>query len=78
MNLDHPEHGYELIENKLTPGQRAIARLIAEGLRNREIAARLFLGYGTVKNQISDALRRTGTSNRVQLIRWLSDHREQS
>ena len=50
--------------------------LVAEGLDNRDIAARLFLSEGTVRNRISAILDKLGLTNRTQLaILWLNAHR---
>ena len=47
-----------------------------EGLDNRDIAARLFLSEGTVRNRISAILDKLGLTNRTQLaILWLNAHR---
>ncbi|RSX53891.1 DNA-binding response regulator [Bifidobacterium goeldii] len=55
---------------------RDIAALVAEGLDNRDIAAKLFLSEGTVRNRISGILEKMGLTNRTQLaILWLNAHR---
>ncbi len=50
----------------LTPQQRKILFLIAEGLTNREIADRLFLAEKTVKNHVTAVLARLGVGHRTQ------------
>ena len=53
-----------------------IAALVAQGLDNRQIAARLFLSEGTVRNRISDILDKLALGNRTQLaIVWLNSGR---
>ncbi len=44
-----------------------IIRAVAEGLSNKEIAAKLFISEGTVKNHISGILSKTGLSHRTAL-----------
>lgn len=44
-----------------------VARLVAEGLRNRELGARLFIAEGTFKNTVSATLRKLGLRDRTQL-----------
>jgi DNA-binding NarL/FixJ family response regulator len=51
----------------LTVRQQAVAELVAEGLTNAEIAARLQLSRATVKGHITVALRRLGLRDRTQL-----------
>ncbi|AFI63320.1 LuxR family transcriptional regulator [Bifidobacterium animalis subsp. animalis MCC 1489] len=59
----------------LTDREHDIVELVAEGLDNREIAAKLFLSGGTVRNRISDILAKTNISNRTKLaIEWLTSH----
>lgn len=61
---------------RLSDRERSIAALVAEGLDNRDIASRLFLSEGTVRNRISDILDKLSLDNRTQLaIAWLHAHR---
>ncbi|WP_267326724.1 response regulator transcription factor [Bifidobacterium longum] len=64
------------IEGLLGEREREITALVAEGLDNRDIAARLFLSEGTVRNRISAILDKLGLTNRTRLaILWLNAHR---
>lgn len=59
----------------LNDREREIAMLVAKGLDNRDIAAKLFLSEGTVRNRISVILDKLGLTNRTQLaIIWLNAH----
>ena len=50
----------------LTDQERNILGLIGEGMTNRDIAQRLFLSEGTVRNYVSSILAKLGLSNRAQ------------
>lgn len=58
----------------LTDRETAVLRLIAAGATNREIAARLHLSEGTVKNHISRILGRLGLRDRTQAALYARDH----
>jgi DNA-binding CsgD family transcriptional regulator len=55
----------------LRPRELEIARLAAAGLSNKEIAARLFLSYRTVENQLHAAYEKLGVKNRAELAQAL-------
>lgn len=55
--------------NPLTDRERQVLRVAAEGVPVKEIARRLFLAHGTVRNHLSAIIRKTGTRNRLQAIR---------
>lgn len=52
---------------ELTQTERAVADLLALGLPNAEIAARLHLAHGTVKNAVSALLRKLEHTDRTSL-----------
>jgi len=55
----------------LTPRQREVLELVAEGLSNAQIADRLFLTEFTIKQHLYKAYRLLGVRNRVQATRIL-------
>jgi DNA-binding CsgD family transcriptional regulator/tetratricopeptide (TPR) repeat protein len=56
----------------LTPAERNVADLVARGLTNPEIAARLGVSTGTIKDHVSSALRKLGVRTRAELAAAVS------
>jgi len=54
------------LPDPLTDREIEILRHLAEGLSNREIAARLYLAEGTVKNYVSNIFNKIGVRDRTQ------------
>ena len=54
----------------LSERELRIIDLVADGLTNQEIAQKLEISKRTVDNHISNILTKTGTDNRVALVRW--------
>ncbi|MGW6281351.1 LuxR C-terminal-related transcriptional regulator [Kribbella sp. NPDC055071] len=53
----------------LTGGERTVAELVAQGLTNREVAARMFLSPHTVSFHLRKVYRKLGIRSRVELTR---------
>jgi NarL family two-component system response regulator LiaR len=62
----HQTQPATLITSKLTDREIEVLRLIAKGLNNTDIADRLFLSEGTVRNHVSTILAKLGVSDRTQ------------
>lgn len=57
---------------KLTPRELEIARLVEQGLSNREIGRRVGCLEGTVKTHMRLIVAKMGLSNRTQLAVWMA------
>ena len=54
----------------LSTRELQIVELVVTGLSNHKIAQKLEISKRTVDNHISNILKKTGTGNRVELVRW--------
>ncbi|WP_120003241.1 LuxR family transcriptional regulator [Nesterenkonia muleiensis] len=68
-DLDHLAH-LELL-SALTPREREVAHLLAEGSTNKHIADVLFVSQATARFHVSNVLRKLGITNRAQVARVL-------
>lgn len=64
-NRDHS------LVNQLSSREKEILRLMAEGLDNKEIAAKLYIAEQTVKNYVSVIYSKLGVRDRVQASRMV-------
>ena len=58
---------------ELTPAERRVVELAADGLSNKEIAQTLFVAVRTVEVHLKHAYAKLGIRSRSQLARRLSD-----
>jgi two-component system, NarL family, response regulator DesR len=56
-------------QNPLTPREREILAIVAEGESVKEVADRLYLAVGTVRNNLSRILAKTGARSRIEAIK---------
>jgi DNA-binding CsgD family transcriptional regulator len=58
----------------MTTAELAVARLVAEGLTNREVAERLFVSQHTVNSHLRHVFLKLGINSRVELARVARDY----
>lgn len=58
----------------LTAQELAVLALVAQGMTNRQIAVKLYLGEGTVRNYVSSVLAKIGVSNRAEAAAYAVKH----
>lgn len=53
-----------------------VARLVADGLSNKEIGGRLFISERTVESHVRSIMNKLGFNSRAQIAGWMttSDH----
>lgn len=65
--------GASSVFSLLTERENDIVKLIAKGLSNQEIADKLYISNGTVRNYISVILEKTGLDHRTQIaVKYLT------
>lgn len=64
------EAGAREIATLLTPREIDIVRMVARGLRNKEIADKLFISEGTVKVHLHNIYEKLKVDNRLALLRY--------
>ena len=76
--LNEVRHAAEVEEasvfSELTPQEMRILALMVEGQTNREIAQKLYLGEGTVRNYVGNILSKLNVSNRAEAAVFAVKH----
>jgi DNA-binding CsgD family transcriptional regulator/tetratricopeptide (TPR) repeat protein len=70
VSAEPETHGW----TALTPSELSVARLVADGLTNREVAERLFLSPHTVNSHLRHVFTKLGINSRVELARLARDY----
>jgi DNA-binding NarL/FixJ family response regulator len=72
--LPHATRPLAAAKGPLSPREYDVARLIVEGLSNRQIAESLVISERTVENHVSSILARLGVTTRAQVAAWAVQH----
>jgi DNA-binding NarL/FixJ family response regulator len=58
----------------LTPREREVLQLVADGMANKQIARRLAISEKTVKSHLTSVFQRINVEDRTQAALWARDH----
>jgi DNA-binding CsgD family transcriptional regulator len=70
VTVQRPGHGWAA----MTDSELAVARLVAEGMTNREVAERLFVSHHTVSGHLRSVFAKLNVNSRVELSRLAGIH----
>ncbi|WP_371401575.1 LuxR C-terminal-related transcriptional regulator [Kribbella sp. NBC_00662] len=62
-------------DDPLSPREQEVARLVADGLSNRAIAAALVISERTAQNHVQHVLTKLGFASRAQVAAWVAGRR---
>ena len=65
--LHQPEKRSAFDPSRLTPQESAVARLVAGGMSNRQVASELFVSVKTVQFHLTHIYAKLGVSSRAEL-----------
>lgn len=67
-------HEAQALSEKLTPREREVLQALADGLSDKEIAQRLYVGTGTVHSHVANILSKLEVSSRLQALVFAVRH----
>lgn len=74
-NLMKTQEHFPYEDKDINDKELEIIRLVAEGLNNKEIASKLYLSEGTVRNYLSTILEKLNLRDRTQLAIFYYQHK---
>jgi two-component system NarL family response regulator len=66
--------GFNEPKPHLTRKETEVVRMVAQGLRNREIASRMFISEQTVKNHLRSVFEKLHVGDRLELALYAIHH----
>jgi predicted ATPase/DNA-binding CsgD family transcriptional regulator len=77
LALGKPAHAVAPVPDNAGPGllgkrEADVARLVADGLTNKQIGARLFISERTVDSHVRSILNKLGFNSRAQIAAWMA------
>ncbi|MEU0883232.1 LuxR C-terminal-related transcriptional regulator [Lentzea sp. NPDC005914] len=72
---EHPPEPVTVVATPLTRREQQVADLIAGGLTNKEIAARLVIARRTAEGHVERILQKLGFTSRAQIATWVTERR---
>ena len=72
--LEHSAVARDGPDTPLSPRERDVLELVAQGLANKQIARRLGITERTVKAHVGSLFRRIGVTDRTSAALWARDH----
>ncbi|MEO3806298.1 LuxR C-terminal-related transcriptional regulator [Nonomuraea sp. B1E8] len=74
LDIDRSSSAERPQPSVLTPREQEVAELVAQGLSNKEIAARLVIAPRTAEGHVEHILTKLSLSSRVQIATWFTTH----
>jgi predicted ATPase/DNA-binding CsgD family transcriptional regulator len=74
LTSDAPSPAGTVISNRLSGREREVAALVAQGLTNRQIAARLYVSVRTVETHVRHVREALGLQTRAHVAAWVAQH----
>lgn len=72
--LLHQESQFDYTQYDITPKEYQIITLVADGMSNKEIAGKIYLSEGTVRNYLSSILEKLNLRDRTQVAVFYYQH----
>ncbi|QSR24857.1 LuxR family transcriptional regulator [Nocardioides aromaticivorans] len=72
LRHETPEAAPAPVDSPLTPREREVADLVAEGMSNKEIAAKLVISLRTAEGHVEKILSKLGFKTRAQIATWIA------